>query len=92
MPVSVALQVLEALHEQAGAEQQEEAERHLRSDEALAQEERPAGAGDRADRVLQRRPGIRPAGAKRGQQPEDDPGQERQRDGEHQDARVGIRR
>ena len=37
------LQVLEAPHEQARSEQQQEAERHLRGHQALAQEERPSG-------------------------------------------------
>ena len=38
------LEVLQAAHEEAGAEQQQEAERHLRGDEALAQEQRPAAS------------------------------------------------
>ena len=36
------LQVLQAAHEQPGAEQQQEAQRHLRGDEPLAQEQRAA--------------------------------------------------
>ena len=41
------LQVLQAAHEQAGAEQQQEAERDLRRDQALAEEQRAARARDR---------------------------------------------
>ena len=77
--MSVVLQVLQAAHEEPGAKEQQEAERDLRRDQALAQEERAAGAGNRAHRVLERRPGIGPARAQRRQQPEDDAGQERQR-------------
>ena len=66
------LQVLQAADEQSGAEQQQEAERDLRGDEPLAQEERPTGARHGADRVLQRRPLIGLARAKRGQQAKHD--------------------
>ena len=75
-------QVLQAAHEKAGAEEQEEAERDLRGDQALAEEERPAGSRDGSDRVLQRGPRIGPAGAQRRQQAEDDAGQQGQREGE----------
>ena len=80
------LQVLQAAHEEAGAEQQQKAERDLRGDEPLAQEQRAAGAGDRAHRVLQRRPRIRAAGAKRRQQAEDDAGHERQAERERRES------
>ena len=85
------LEVLQAADEQPGAEQQQEAERDLRRDQPLAQEQRSAGAGDRADRVLQRRPRIRTAGAQRRQKPEDDAGQEGQAEREGEDAAVGRR-
>ena len=45
-------------------------------DQALAQEERAARSGDGAHRVFQRRPRIGTAGAQRGQQAEDDAGEE----------------
>ena len=59
------LQILQAAHEQPGAEQQQEAERDLRRYEAFAQEQRAARAGNRADRVFQGRPRIGTARANR---------------------------
>ena len=85
------LQILQAAHEQAGAEQQQEAQRHLRRDEALAQEQGTAGAGDRTDRFLERRPLIGVARAQRRQQSEHDAGDERQCECERQDAKIGRR-
>jgi hypothetical protein len=55
------LQVLQAPHEQAGAEEQQETERDLRGHEPLAQEQRSTRARNGGDRVLQRGPRIRPA-------------------------------
>ncbi len=85
------LQILQAAHEQSRAEQQQEAQRHLRGDEALAQEERSAGARDPADRVLERRPLIGIAGLERRQQPEHDAGDERQDECERQDPQIRRR-
>jgi hypothetical protein len=76
------LKILQAADEQSRAEQQQEAQRHLRGDEALAKEERPAGARDSADRVLKSRPLIGIAGLERRQQPEHDAGKERQGESE----------
>ena len=45
-PVSVVLQVLQTADEEPRAEQQEKAERNLRRDETLAQEQRAASAGN----------------------------------------------
>ena len=87
-PVSVRLQILEAADEEPGAEEQQEAERDLRGHQSLSQEQRPAGAGDRAHRVLQRRPRIGPARAQRRQQPEDDASQARQAEGERQNSQI----
>ena len=51
----------------------------------------PARAGHRADGVLERAPGIRPAGAQRRQQAEHHAGDQRQREREREDAQVGRR-
>src|SRR5262245_60535430 len=72
------LEVLQAPDEEPRAEQQQEAERHLRRDESFAEKQRAAGAGYRSDRVLERLPWIRPARTKGGQQSEDDAGHERE--------------
>ena len=84
------LQVLKAADEEAGAEEQQEAQRHLRGHQSLAQKQRPAGARNRPHRVLQRRPRIRPARAQRRQQPEDDARQAGQAERERQDPDVGL--
>ena len=86
------LQVLQASDEQAGAEQQQEAERDLRRDEPFAQEQRAAAAGNRSHRVPERRPRIRATRANRGNQPEDDAGRRRQHNREREDPQVRARR
>jgi hypothetical protein len=82
------LQVLEAANEQAGPEQQQETQGDLRRDQPLAEQQRPAGPGDRTHGVLERRPRIRTAGLQCRQQAEHDAGEHGERDGEGEDAEV----
>ncbi len=86
------LQVLQAPNEQAGAEEQKEAQRYLRDDQAFAHEERPVRAGDGAHRVFQCAPRLGPARAQRGQNAEDDAGDEGQAEGERENAGIRVRR
>ena len=85
------LQVLQAADEQPRAKEQQEAERDLRGYETLAQEQRPAAAGNRAHRVFERRPWIRSARANRGDQSEDDAGRSGQDRHDAEDPQVGTR-
>src|SRR5207302_7355933 len=79
------LQILQTADEQPGAEEQQEAERDLSGDQALAENDRSRTARDRAEGVLERRPRIRAARAQRGHESEDDASRERQRQRERQD-------
>ena len=86
-----ALQVLQAAHEEAGAEQQQEAERDLCGDEPLAEEERAAGARHRAGGVLQRDPRIGAARAECREQTEDHAGRDRERHRERENPQIRCR-
>ena len=86
-----AAQVLQAAREEPGAEEEQETQRDLRGDQALAKDQRLIAAGDRPDGVLERLPRIGTAGAQRRQQAEDDAGDQRHEEGEGEDPQIGCR-
>ena len=86
------LQILKAAHEESRAKEQQEAQRHLRGNQTLAQKQgATARPGDGSDSVFQRGPQIRAARTQRGNQAEDQAGENSDAQREQQNARIRCR-